>query len=149
MLWACVLLPQLALDGVMRRRTNADEPLALLSGTPQRRILQAVNPAARALGLRPGQSLTSAHAMVRDFATAEFDPAETERWHRLLAAWAYRFSSQVSLKYPRVLMMEVESSLGLFGPWPVFEARLRAELNALGFSHRIVVAPMTKPPCRS
>ena len=141
MLWACVLLPQLALDGVMRRRTNADEPLALLSGTPQRRILQAVNPAARALGLRPGQSLTSAHAMVRDFATAEFDPAETERWHRLLAAWAYRFSSQVSLKYPRVLMMEVESSLGLFGPWPVFEARLRAELNALGFSHRIVVAP--------
>jgi protein ImuB len=141
MLWACVLLPQLALDGVMRRRTNADEPLALLSGTPQRRILQAVNPAARALGLRPGQSLTSAHAMVRDFATAEFDPAETERWHRLLAAWAYRFSSQVSLKYPRVLMMEVESSLGLFGPWPVFEARLRAELSALGFSHRIVVAP--------
>ncbi|WP_341519903.1 DNA polymerase Y family protein [Pseudomonas sp. G.S.17] len=141
MLWACVLLPQLALDGVMRRRTNADEPLALLSGTPQRRILQAVNPAARALGLRPGQSLTSAHAMVRDFATAEFDPAETERWHRLLAAWAYRFSSQVSLKYPRVLIMEVESSLGLFGPWPVFEARLRAELNALGFSHRIVVAP--------
>ena len=141
MLWACVLLPQLALDGVMRRRTHADEPLALLSGTPQRRVLQAVNPAARALGLRPGQSLNSAHAMVRDFATAEFDPAETERWHRLLAAWAYRFSSQVSLKYPRVLMLEVESSLGLFGPWPVFEARLRAELSALGFSHRIVVAP--------
>lgn len=141
MLWACVLLPQLALDGVMRRRANTDEPLALLSGTPQRRILQTVNQAARALGLKPGQSLTSAHAMVRDFATVEFDPAETERWHRLLAAWAYRFSSQVSLKYPRVLMMEVESSLGLFGPWPVFEARLRAELTALGFSHRIVVAP--------
>lgn len=141
MLWACVLLPQLALDGVMRRRADADEPLALLSGTPQRRILQAVNPAARALGLRPGQSLTSAHAMVRDFATVEFDPAETERLQRLLAAWAYRFSSQVSLKYPRVLLMEVESSLGLFGPWPVFEARLRAELSAIGFAHRIVVAP--------
>lgn len=72
MLWACVLLPQLALDGVMRRRADADEPLALLSGSPQRRILQTVNPAARALGLRPGQSLTSAHAMVRDFATAEY-----------------------------------------------------------------------------
>ncbi|HEX8592984.1 MAG TPA: DNA polymerase Y family protein [Pseudomonas sp.] len=141
MLWACVLLPQLALDGVMRSRANADEPLALLSGTPQRRILHTVNPAARALGLKPGQSLASAHAMVRDFATVEFDPAQTEHWHRLLAAWAYRFSSQVSLKYPRVLMMEVESSLGLFGPWPVFEARLRAGLTALGFSHRIVVAP--------
>ncbi|UXZ93844.1 DNA polymerase Y family protein [Pseudomonas phytophila] len=141
MLWACVLLPQMALDGVMRRRSEPDEPLALVSGSAQRRILQAINPAARALGLRSGQSLTSAQVLVRDFATVEYDPAETERLHRLLAAWAYRFSSQVSLKYPRVLLMEIESSLGLFGPWPVFEARLRQELSSLGFSHRIVVAP--------
>lgn len=141
MLWACVLLPQMALDGVMRRHPEPDEPLALLSGTAQRRILQAVNSAARALGLRPGQSLTSAQVLVRHFATVEYDPAETDRLHRLLAAWAYRFSSQVSLKYPRVLLMEIESSLGLFGPWPIFEARLRQELTALGFSHRIVVAP--------
>jgi protein ImuB len=141
MLWACVLLPQLALDGVMRRRANPEEPLALISGTAQRRVLQTVNAAARELGLRPGQSLNAAHAMTREFATVEYDPAQTDHWHRLLAAWAYRFSSQVSLKYPRVLLMEVESSLGLFGPWPVFEARLREELTALGFSHRIVVAP--------
>ncbi|EGH18215.1 hypothetical protein Pgy4_35218, partial [Pseudomonas savastanoi pv. glycinea str. race 4] len=52
MLWACVLLPQLALDGVMRRRNDPDEPLALISGSAQRRVLQAVNPAARALGLK-------------------------------------------------------------------------------------------------
>nr|WP_314584638.1 DNA polymerase Y family protein [uncultured Pseudomonas sp.] len=141
MLWACVLLPQLALDGVMRRRANPDEPLALISGTAQRRVLQTVNAAARELGLRPGQSLTAAHAMTREFATVEYDPDETERWQQLLAAWAYRFSSQVSLKYPRVLLMEVESSFGLFGPWPVFEARLRQELTELGFTHRIVVAP--------
>lgn len=141
MLWACVLLPQLALDGVMRRRANPEEPLALLTGTAQRRVLQTVNPAAKALGLRAGQSLTAAQAMAREFATVEYEPNDIERWHRLLAAWAYRFSSQVSLKYPRVLMMEVESSLGLFGPWPVFEKRLRDELNALGFNHRIVVAP--------
>jgi protein ImuB len=141
MLWACVLLPQLALDGVMRRRADPAEPLALISGTAQRRVLQSVNAAAKALGVRAGQSLTAAHAMTREFATVEFDPAQTERWQQLLAAWAYRFSSQVSLKYPRVLLMEIESSLGLFGPWPVFEARLRQELTALGFSHRIVVAP--------
>ncbi|RMW09368.1 hypothetical protein ALO98_04833, partial [Pseudomonas syringae pv. tagetis] len=49
MLWACVLLPQLALDGVMRRCSDPDEPLALISGSAQRRVLQAANPAARAL----------------------------------------------------------------------------------------------------
>jgi protein ImuB len=141
MRWACVLLPQLALDGVLRQRADADAPLALIAGTPQRRVLQAVNLAARALGLRPGQSLNAARVLSQDFVTVEYDPVEIERWHRFLAAWAYRFSSQVSLHYPRVLLMEVESSLNLFGPWPRFEARLREELTALGFRHRIVVAP--------
>ncbi|MEQ4314797.1 DNA polymerase Y family protein [Pseudomonas tremae] len=141
MLWACVLLPQLALDGVMRRRSDPDEPLALISGSAHRRVLQTVNPAARALGLRAGQSLTAAQALVPGFATVVHDPADTEQLQQLLAAWAYGFSSSVSLKYPRVLLMEIESSLKLFGPWHVFEARLREELTKQGFRHRIVVAP--------
>ena len=45
MLWACILLPQLALDGVMRRRAEPEKPLALISGTAQRRVLQTVNAA--------------------------------------------------------------------------------------------------------
>ncbi|PAU51917.1 Y-family DNA polymerase [Pseudomonas indica] len=141
MLWACILLPQLAMDGVLRHRSDADAPLALLGGSPQRRVLQAVNPAARALGLRPGQSLTAAQALTRTFATADYDVAAIERWQRFLAAWAYGFSAQVSLHYPRCLLLEVQSSLRLFGPWPHFEARLRAELTGLGFRHRITAAP--------
>ena len=141
MRWACVLLPQLALDAVLRGRADPEAALVLVSGSPQRRVLRAVNAAARQLGLRPGQSLTASHALTRDFAMAEYDPAQIERCQRFLAAWGYRFSSQVSLHYPRVLLLEVESSLNLFGPWPRFEARLREELTALGFRHRIVAAP--------
>ncbi|MCQ4313348.1 DNA polymerase Y family protein [Pseudomonas stutzeri] len=141
MLWACILLPQLAMDGVLRSRADAEAPLALLSGTPQRRVLQAVNPAARALGLKPGQSLIAAQALTRDFATADYDLAAIEHWQKFLAAWGYGFSSQVSLHYPRCLLLEVHSSLGLFGPWPRLEARLREELDALGFQHRITLAP--------
>ncbi|UVM53883.1 DNA polymerase Y family protein [Pseudomonas sp. B21-012] len=140
MLWACILLPQLALDAVLRARDDADTPLVLLSGPAQRRVLQAVNPPAAALGLRAGQALTTAQALAGSFTCVEHDPAAIEQLQQFLAAWAYRFSSQVSLHYPRVLLLEVESSLGLFGPWPAFEARLRAELKALGFRHRIVLA---------
>ncbi|MDC6705838.1 hypothetical protein OEZ83_26080, partial [Leclercia adecarboxylata] len=104
-------------------------------------VLQAVNAAARALGLRPGQSLTAAHALAKQFACVEYDPLEIERLQQFLAAWAYRFSSQVSLYYPRALLFEIESSLGLFGPWPQLEARLRKGLTELGFRHRIVAAP--------
>ena len=141
MRWVCIVFPQLALDGVQRVHPEPDQPLALLAGTPQRRVLQTVNDAARALGLRPGQSLTAAQALTKTFASAEYDPAEIERHQQFLAAWAYQFSSQVSLYYPRALLFEIESSLGLFGPWPQFEARLRKELAELGFRHRIVAAP--------
>lgn len=141
MRWACILLPHLAMDGVLRQRSDPDTPLALLAGSAQRRIVQAVNPAARALGLKPGQSLTAAQALARDFATAEYDLAAIDRWQHLLAAWGYNFSAQVSLHYPRCLLMEVQSCLGLFGPWPRFEACLREELTTLGFRHRITVAP--------
>ncbi|WP_426132147.1 Y-family DNA polymerase [Pseudomonas sp. DWP1b1] len=141
MRWVCIVFPQLALDGVQRVHPEPDQPLVLLAGTPQRRVLQTVNDAARALGLRPGQSLTAAHALAKNFASAEYDPAEIERYQQFLAAWAYQFSSQVSLYYPRALLFEIESSLGLFGPWPRLEARLRKELTELGFRHRIVAAP--------
>lgn len=141
MRWVCIVFPQLALDAVQRMHPTPHEPLALLAGTPQRRVLQTVNAAAHALGLRSGQSLTAAHALVKTFACAEYDPVEIERWQQFLAAWAYQFSSQVSVFYPRALLFEIESSLGLFGPWPRFEARLRKELSELGFRHRIVAAP--------
>ncbi|MCW0451254.1 Y-family DNA polymerase [Xanthomonas sacchari] len=141
MRWACILLPQLALDTVLRRWPSPDEPLALLDGPPQRRTLKAVNAAARARGLRPGQSLVTAQALCDRFATALHDAEESHRSQQFLAAWAYRFSSLVSTDYPGALLLEIEASLGLFGPWPRFEARLREELTALGFRHRIVVAP--------
>src|SRR3546814_1576945 len=42
MLWACILLPQLAMDSALRQRNNPDAPLALLGGPAQRRQLQEI-----------------------------------------------------------------------------------------------------------
>lgn len=141
MRWACILLPQLALDHALRQRDEPQAALALLSGPPSRRLLQALTPTARELGLRPGMTLSAAQLLSRDFATAEYDLVAIEHCQQFLAAWAYRFSSQVSLHYPRALLLEVHSSLGLFGPWPRLEARLREELDQLGYQRRIVLAP--------
>ena len=141
MRWACILLPQLALDGVLRRCADPHAPRVLVGGSAQRRMLHAVNPAARALGLRRGMALTAAQALAHGFATDAYRSEDEARWQRFLAGWAYGFSSLVSLQFPHALMLEIQGSLGLFGPWPRFEARLREELSALGFRHRIVAAP--------
>lgn len=143
MLWACVLLPQLALDGVLRRRPASDEPLALIAGSGHARSLFAVNAAARAAGLRPGQRLAAAQALLAHFEAVPHDPAAATHWHRLLAAWAYRYSGDVAL-WPHAVLLEVSRSLNLFGPWPRFERSLRTDLEQLGFRHRITLAPTAR-----
>lgn len=140
MLWACILLPQLALDAVLRRLPDPSAPLALVGGPAQLRTLHAVNTSAAAAGLRAGMRLTAAHALLPDFAMVDHDPQTEVRWQQFLAAWAYRHSSLVSAQWPGCIVLEVRASFGLLGPWPRIEARLRAELAALGFIHRIAMA---------
>ena len=141
MLWCCIMLPQLALDAVLRRVAEPARPLALVSGPAQLRQLHAVNDAAAAAGLKPGMRLSAAHVLLADVALVEHDLQAAQRWQRFLAAWAYRHSSLVSVQWPGAILLEARASFRLFGPWPRFEARLREELSVLGFSHRIALAP--------
>lgn len=141
MLWACVLLPSLALDTALRGREPPDRPFALVAGTAQQRRLIAVDPHARGAGLAPGQRLAEAEAVCRNLLTAEHDPDDTRASLALTAAWAYGYGPQVLIDPPRAVILEVGRSFGLFGPWPQLETHLRADLVGLGFHHRIALAP--------
>lgn len=141
MLWACIRLPHLALDAVLRRVEDPVRPLALVSGPAQLRSLHAVNDSAADAGLRPGMRLTAAHALCSDVALVEHDDTTESRCQRFLAAWAYRHSSLVSAQWSGAIVLEASASFRLFGPWPRFERRLRDELDVLGFRHRIALAP--------
>jgi protein ImuB len=141
MLWACILLPQLGLDSVLRRHPEPDQPLAIVGGPAQRRELLAVNDAAAAAGLHPGQRLAAAHALHAHFAMIEHDPTAIARWQQFLAAWAYRYSSQVFAGWPNAIALEAKASFQIMGQWPKFEASLRQDLTDLGFQHRIALAP--------
>lgn len=141
MLWACLHLPHLAIDAVLRRVEDPHHPLALATGPAQLRSLHAVNEAAIEAGVKPGMRLTAAHALCADLALHEYDPKAESHSHRFLAAWAYRHSSLVSRQWPGAIVLEASASFRLFGPWPRFEKRLREELDTLGFRHRIALAP--------
>ena len=141
MLWACLLLPQLALDAVLRRLPDPDAPFALVDGPAQLRRLHSVNPAAATHGLKAGMRLSAAHALLADVRTQAHDPLAESAAHRFLAAWAYRHSSLVSQQWSRAIVLEVQASFRLFGPWSQFEQTLRAELATMGFGHRIALAP--------
>jgi protein ImuB len=139
--WACLLLPHLAMDAVLRVHAEPDRPLVLIAGPAQRRELHAVSPAAAALGLRRGMLVSAAQALTSAFVPLEYDPKAEAQARDLLATWAYSFSSQVSLDFAHALVLEIGASRGLFGDWPRLSRRLRAELTDLGFRHRLVAAP--------
>ncbi|MGY4515145.1 Y-family DNA polymerase [Lysobacter sp. HA18] len=141
MQWACLFLPQLALDDVLRRMEDPLAPTALVHGPRQRRILHSVNPGARALGLRPGMTLAAAQAFGIAYRAIDFDADAADRCRRLLAAWAYSYSSLVSLDLPHSVVLEIGRSRRLFGAWTQLVPRMREELRAMGFRHRVVIAP--------
>lgn len=141
MRWACVLLPQLTLDAVLRQQPDPLAPLALIAGPAQRRIVHAANAAARKLGWQRGMLLSTAQVLARDVRILPHDPKQEAQAREMLATWAYSFSSQVTLDYAHALVLEIERSRALFGDWPVLSRRLTSELDELGFRHRLTAAP--------
>lgn len=141
MLWACVLLPHLALDAVLRQRPDPERPLVLVAGTPPRALVLALNPPAARCGIQRGQSLQAAEARCPDLVVVDDNPGRTTRWRDFLAAVAYRYSSEVSTVLPDAIVFEASKSFAALGPWPVMASKLREELAALGFRHRLALAP--------
>ena len=142
MLWACIWLPQLARDGVLREHANPDLPLALIGGPSTRRVLHSLNAAAVQVGLKVGMALNAAQAIAPQLTVLAHDCRDEARWQQFLADWAYRYSSRVCVQWPDCVALEVEASFGLFGSWPRIESRLREELANAGFVHRIALAPV-------
>lgn len=145
MLWACIILPHLALDTLLRRRAPGGAPLVLIDGPQQARCVLDADAAAQAAGIHAGLPLTTAHALLARFEAVPHDAAITAQQHDLLAAWAYRYSAEV-LRLPDgmgrgAVVLEVQRSHRLFGHWPAFEKKLRADLESMGFRHRLALAP--------
>jgi protein ImuB len=85
--------------------------------------------------------VAAARALVHDLRVCSRDPkAEADALHSL-AAWAYQFSSQVSLYPPCALLLEVRRSLALFGGHAALLDAVRSGLAGLGYQTRLASAP--------
>ncbi|HVX03535.1 MAG TPA: DNA polymerase Y family protein [Rhodanobacteraceae bacterium] len=126
---------------MLRCRADNASPLVLFDGAGSRARVCDANAAAQHHGLYAGQSLTAARALYPRVNAVEQDAAAIERCHDFLAAWAYRYSSQVCRTFPQTLLLEVRASFRLFGGWPALQTEMRRDLAALGFEHRIAAAP--------
>jgi protein ImuB len=112
-------------------------PVALIE---QHRLV-AVNAAARALGLQPGQKRATALGLAPRTRLGEADPARDEAALQAVAHAILAFTPAVSLPGGHVVLAEVQSCLRYFGGLQRLLQRLRAALEPLGHDVRIACAP--------
>jgi len=116
MLWACLHFSDLPLRAVFDD-SEQTLPCGVVDGPLQRQHIVFVNAPASRGGVRAGRVLAAARAVCAALQARRRDRAGEQRLLLSLAAWAYRFSSHVSLSGSDALLIEVGASLRLFGGW--------------------------------
>ncbi|MDQ8028530.1 MAG: DNA polymerase Y family protein [Brevundimonas sp.] len=121
-------------------------PLALiLKNSRGAAVIHALNPAARAAGLRRGQTQADALAMIPHLLCQPADVAADHRALEALAVWAERWSPSVSLDPSgdglEGLFLDVTGATHLFGGEAALLALIRVRLAEAGATARVAMAP--------
>ena len=115
-------------------------PFALLVSEAGTRRLVAVNEAAQALGLRPGQKAADAMALVPDLVTADHDPQADRAALEALSDWCVRFSPAVAIDGDDGLILDITGTDHLWGGEAAMLADLLARLARWAVPARAAVA---------
>lgn len=136
----------------MRRKTNksqpddhdADVPLSpLVTAIPDhgRRIVAAVDQAARSLGITSGMTITQARSFAPGLVVIDADPEADHQGLRRIALWAgRRYAPIVAPDPPDGLWLDITGCASLFGNERVLVKDLHRRLAASGLSVQIAVA---------
>jgi len=118
----------------------AQRPFVVASSGRHPQVV-AANAHARDAGIRRGQSITAALALVPAIALRERDPAAEADALSEIAALALAFTPNASLVPPDAIVAEIGGSLRLFGGLARLIDQLRAAVQARGYTTRLALAP--------
>lgn len=139
MLWFALHLPRLSLEAAAAALPPEARgvPMALLA---DHRIV-AVDAAAAAAGVQPGQRRATALALQPDLRLLQASPARDAEARRAVAHAALAYTPMVTLHGADAVLLEVQASLRLFGGAARLAQRLRRALTPLGLTVRPAAAP--------
>lgn len=140
-----VFLPNLSTDRVRRQAGRAappaETPLVLLAREAGRRVVRAVDAAARAAGLRIGMAATMAQTLVPDLVLQDADPAADRALLDRLALWMHRsFAPIVAADPPDGIVLESSGADHLHGGEAAMLATLCGKLAGAGFHAHAAIA---------
>lgn len=139
-LWLCVHLPQLPLETYIRAQPDPGA-LAIHDGHARTPCVIAATVMARAAGVQAGMRLEAAHALCTGLRVQARDAVAEQRLLHNFAAWCGRFSSLITLAPPDTVLVEVRGSLRLFGGVEPLWQAVQDDVQALGFTAQLALAP--------
>ncbi len=135
-LWLCLDFSDLPLEIWQRGLADPDLPLVVVD---QGRVCR-LNPAATALGIDAGTTLTTALTLNESLMVCERDRQKEQTILTQIARWLYRFTPAVSTRPPDRLVLDISGSLRLFGGQDALTQQVLAGLRTLGYQPRAAVA---------
>jgi protein ImuB len=135
-------LPEFATDRIRRADPDLppDRPLATWEQAGSRRLLVAVNGAAVAAGLRPGQPLADAQAIEPGLTIRPAAPEGDAKALQALALWGRRYTPLVAADPPDGLLLDITGCAGLLGGERHLLLDALARLRRAGIAARGAVA---------
>ena len=115
-------------------------PAAIWTTEGSRRVLVAVSPAAAAAGLRPGQALADAQAILPELALHPHAPEADAAWLRRLAHWARCVTPLPALDPPDGLLLDVTGIAHLHGGEEALRRALVARFARAGVTVQAAIA---------
>jgi protein ImuB len=134
--------PRLSTDRLQRREniSATAPPLVIVSKVRNAIALQAVDRKATQLGLRFGQPLANARAMLPDLCVVTADETADAQLLRHIADWCDRFTPLVALDGDRRLLLDVTGVCHFFGGEQNMLAQICSKLEAQGLAVRGAMA---------
>jgi protein ImuB len=117
-----------------------EAPLVQAVRAGNRRLIHALNPAAQAVGLKPGMAVAQAQAMVPELAIQVATPGEDAAALRRLGRWALRYSPLVAVDPPDGLVLDVSGAAHLWGGEAPMLEDMVARLGRAGIAARAAIA---------
>jgi protein ImuB len=117
-----------------------DEPLVTVEEIEGVRLIAALDAPARAMGLRRGQKLTDARALLPGLAAHPAMPADDLKALTALSDWCGRFSPATAPDTPEGLLLDITGCAQLWGSEDALLVDTVAAIEAWGFPCRAAVA---------
>jgi protein ImuB len=138
-LWIALFLPDLSLQ-VAHRGLIKDLPLAISVGPSNRPVIFSANNAALHCGVRRAMTIAAARALCAELIVLPREQSKEQHALEQIAAGVYCLTPNTSLNKQSVLL-EVSTTLRLFGGLSALLKRARETLRELGYSVVLGVAP--------